>query len=290
MSKVGMVILNYNDYETTRNYLNEIKNYKNLNKIVVVDNNSTDNSYDKLKDMKNSKIDIIKTDSNKGYAYGNNFGIKYLNSNNDLDYIIISNPDITVTDSTIGRLKKDLDDNEDIAIIAPAIKQLGETIRGWRLPNKKQEILSNINFYHRRIEKRLRYPDNKYNGNLTKVEVVSGCFFMMRNSILKLVGYFDEGTFLYYEENIIGQKLKNINKKSFIDNSVEVSHNLSVSVDKSYNSINKYKILKQSQKYYCKYYLKINFFDNILLGLTYRISLCVAYIVRFFKNLRSKKQ
>ena len=151
MSKVGMVILNYNDYETTKNYLNEIKNYKNLNKIVVVDNNSTDNSYEKLKEFNNSKIDIIKTDSNKGYAYGNNFGIRYINSNSDLDYIIISNPDITVSDSTIGRLKKDLDDNEDIAVVAPAIKQLGETIRGWRLPNKKHEILSNINFYHRKI-------------------------------------------------------------------------------------------------------------------------------------------
>lgn len=289
MSKVGMVILNYNDYETTKNYLNEIKNYKNLNKIVVVDNNSTDNSYEKLKEFNNSKIDIIKTDSNKGYAYGNNFGIRHINSNSDLDYIIISNPDITVSDSTIGRLKKDLDDNEDIAVVAPAIKQLGETIRGWRLPNKKHEILSNINFYHRKIEKRLKYPDQKYNGNLTKVEVVSGCFFMIRNDIFKLIGYFDEGTFLYYEENILGQKLKRINRKSFIDNGVEVSHNLSVSVDKSFNTINKYKILKQSQKYYCKYYLKFNFFDNILLGLTYRISLVVAYIVRFFRNLRSKK-
>ena len=90
MSKVGMVILNYNDYETTKNYLNEIKNYKNLNKIVVVDNNSTDNSYEKLKEFNNSKIDIIKTDSNKGYAYGNNFGIRHINSDSDLDYIIIS--------------------------------------------------------------------------------------------------------------------------------------------------------------------------------------------------------
>ena len=289
MSKVGMVILNYNDYETTKNYLNEIKNYKNLNKIVVVDNNSTDNSYEKLKEFNNSKIDIIKTDSNKGYAYGNNFGIRHINSNSDLDYIIISNPDITVSDSTIGRLKKDLDDNEEISLVAPVISQLGEKIRGWRLPEKKDEILSNINFYHRKVEKNLRYPEERYNGNLTKVEVVSGCFFMIRNSVLKMIGYFDEGTFLYYEENIIGKKLQMINKKTFIDNEAEVTHNLSISVDKSFNSIKKYKILKRSQKYYCKYYLKTNIFDNILLGLTYRISLVVAYIVCFFKNLRRKK-
>ena len=290
MSKVGMIILNYNDYETTSNYLKTINNYKSLNKIIVVDNNSTDGSFDKLKGFKNEKIDIIKTDNNNGYSSGNNYGIKYMNDNYDIDYVIISNPDISVTDSVIERLTKDLDNNEDISLVAPIINQLGEKIRGWRLLNIKDEILSNINFYHRKVEKNLRYPDEKYTGNLTRVEVVSGCFFMIRNSVLGMVGNFDEGTFLYYEENILGQKLKNIDKKSFIDNEASVTHNLSVSVDKSFNSIKKYKILKQSQKYYVKYYLKPNFFGNILLVLTYRISLVVAYILCFFRNLRSKNK
>ena len=290
MSKVGMIILNYNDYETTNDYLNKIKNYKSLNKIIVVDNDSNDNSYDKLKKFKHDKVEVIKTDSNNGYAYGNNYGIKYLNEKYDVDYIIISNPDITVTDKTIERLKNDLDNNSDIALVAPVINQLEEKIRGWRLPTIKDEILSNINWYHKKVEQNLRYTPEKYTGNLTRVEVVSGCFFMVRKDILDLIGNFDEGTFLYYEENIMGQKLKTIEKKTFIDNEAEVTHNLSVSVDKSYNSINKYKILKRSQKYYCKYYLKSKIFANILLGLTYRISLCVAYIVCFFRNLRRKKQ
>ena len=75
MSKIGMVILNYNDYETTSNYIDMIKNYKSINYIVVVDNNSTDGSYEKLSKINSNKIKVIKTDKNKGYAYGNNFGI-----------------------------------------------------------------------------------------------------------------------------------------------------------------------------------------------------------------------
>ena len=288
MSKVGMVILNYNDCETTKEYLNTIKNYKSLNKIVVVDNNSTDNSFEELKTFNSSKIEIIKTDENKGYAYGNNIGIKALDS--DIDYIIISNPDITVSDKTIQRLKNDLDNNEEITLVAPVINQLGEKIKGWRLPLIKDEILSNINGYHKKIEKRLRYPEEKYTGNLTKVEVVSGCFFMIRKDVLDLIGGFDEGTFLYYEENIIGQKLKIINKKTFVDNEAEITHNLSVSVDKSFKSIKKYKILKNSQKYYFKYYLKSGVFANILRGGTYYISLGIAYVICFFKNLRRKKK
>ena len=288
MSKVGMIILNYNDYETTDKYLSSIKNYKVLDKIIVVDNNSTDSSYEKLQKYNNSKIKVIETKENKGYAYGNNAGIKALDD--DIDYVIISNPDITVSEKTIARLKKDLDTNKDISVVAPVIKELNYIKRGWRLPKYKDELLSNITFFHRKAEANLRYDDSKYKGNITKVDVVSGCFFMIRKSVLNLIGNFDEGTFLYYEENIMGHKLDLVGKKTFIDNEAEVTHNLSVSVDKSFNSINKYKILKNSQKYYVKYFLKSNIFAIILLRLVYYISLGLAYVVCFFRNIRSKKK
>ena len=289
MSKIGMVILNYNDYETTSKYIDMIKNYKSINNIVIVDNNSTDGSYEKLSSINNNKIKVIKTDKNKGYAYGNNFGINYLNKNNDVDYIIISNPDIIVEEKVIKKLQKDMDNNEDISIVCPVINQLDEKIRGWRLPTIKDEILLNINYIQRKVKKKLNYSEEKYSGHLTKVDVVPGCFFMIRKDIMKLIGNFDEATFLYYEENILGQKLKNIDKKTYVDNEVSVIHDLSVSVDKSYNSIKKYKILKQSQRYFAKNYLNANIFDMMLLGLTYYISLGVSYVICFFKNIRSKK-
>lgn len=289
MSKIGMVILNYNDYETTSKYIDMIKNYKSINHIVIVDNNSTDGSYEKLSSINNNKIKVIKTDKNKGYAYGNNFGINYLNKNNDVDYIIISNPDIIVEEKVIKKLQKDMDNNEDISIVCPVINQLDEKIRGWRLPTIKDEILLNINYIQRKVKKKLNYNEEKYSGHLTKVDVVPGCFFMIRKDIMKLIGNFDEATFLYYEENILGQKLKNIDKKTYVDNEVSVIHDLSVSVDKSFNSIKKYKILKQSQKYFVKNYLNANIFDMMLLGLTYYISLGVSYVICFFKNIRSKK-
>lgn len=287
MSKVGIVILNYNDFEETSNFVNEIKDYKVLDEIVVVDNSSTDNSFNKLRKLKSKNISVIKTDKNNGYASGNNYGIKYLEKR--VDYIIISNPDITVDEKTIKKLKKDLDENENTAIVSPVINQLGEKIRGWRLPNYLDELLSNINYFHRKAREKLNYDESRYQDEFSRVEAVSGCFFMIRRDVLNMVGNFDESTFLYYEENILGQKLKNINRKTFIDNTVSVTHNLSVSVDKSFNSINKYKMLKTSQKYYVKYYLKTNIFGIILLRIVYGISLGISYMIVFFKNLRRKK-
>ncbi len=290
MSKVGMVILNYNDYETTKKYIDKIQKFKVLNNIVIVDNKSSDGSFEKLSKLQNNKIKVIETEKNKGYAYGNNVGINYLNEHSVVDYIIISNPDIIVEEKDIEKLKKDLDTNDDIALVAPVVKQLNEEIKGWRLPTIKDEILQNINYYQRIAKKNLNYKEEKYNNTLTKVDVVSGCFFMIRKDIMNMIGNFDEATFLYYEENILAVKLKNIEKKTYIDNSTKIVHDLSVSVDKSFNSINKYKMLKESQKYFAKYYLKTNIFGMIILRLTYYVSLGISYIVCFFRKIRSKKQ
>ena len=49
MRKLAMVIINYNDYDTTKKLIDNIKNYKVLDKIIIVDNASTDNSYNKIK-------------------------------------------------------------------------------------------------------------------------------------------------------------------------------------------------------------------------------------------------
>ena len=256
MSKVGIVILNYNDCEETKKYVNSIKRFKSLNEIVVVDNKSTDSSYEELKLLENGNISVIQTNENKGYAYGNNAGVKYLKDR--VDYIIISNPDITLKDSVIRKLKSDLDKNDDIALIAPVVKQHGEISRGWRLSRVIDEIGLNLN--------------------------------MIRRDILNLIGNFDESTFLFYEENILAAKLKNINKKVYVDNEVEITHNESVTINKTMASINKYKRLKDSQKYYVKYYLHANVFEMFILRFVYRISLIVAYIIYFFSNLFKKKK
>ena len=287
--KTGIVILNYNDYDTTCEMIEQIKDYKCLNHILIVDNKSTDRSYSKLKKLETKKIEVIKTDENKGYAYGNNFGVKYLDEKYKIDNIIISNPDVIVSEDTINTLIDDLKD-ETITLIAPTIEERGILSRGWKLPKFKEDLISNINYFHKYSKKLMSYNDDHYNKKLSRVEAVHGCFFMIRLKAFKEINYFDENTFLYYEENILGKKLKDNNMYCYIDNDVKVIHNLSVSVDKTYNSIKKYKILKNSQKYYEKNYNNLNIFGIILLRIFYYISLSISYIKIFILNLKGSKK
>ena len=75
--RIGIVILNYCDSDTTLKMLNQIKDYNVLDLIVVVDNDSKDDSYEKLKKEENEKIKVIKTDRNSGYASGNKPMVKH---------------------------------------------------------------------------------------------------------------------------------------------------------------------------------------------------------------------
>ncbi len=274
----AIIILNYNDSTTTLEMINQIKNYKILDHIIIVDNCSTDNSFEILKEEEKDNIEVIKTDKNKGYASGNNFGIKYAIEKYNVDNIIISNPDITVSEDNIKELLKSLKYN-NVSLIAPTIDENGEISKGWRIPTLKDDLLSNINYFHKYATERMKYNTFIYKDNITEVEVVKGCFFIIKSSIIKDIDYFDENTFLYYEENILGKKLKNKGYKSYIHNKVIVKHNLSKSINKSFNSLKKYKCLKESQRYFEKTYNHTNFFGMLLLYITYYVSYFIAFII-----------
>lgn len=282
--KLVMVIINYNDYKTTMNLIDNIKDYKCLNDIIVVDNNSTDNSYKYLKKISHNNIDIIRNTKSRNFSSGLNLGAKYVIKKFGKCNIIFSNSDIIIkSEEDLIKLSSDIKD--DIGIVGPIIEQCGEFNRGWHLSNVWTEILYNIAFIHKYFKKKyLYYNDSHYKGDLSYVDVVSGCFFLISSNVLEEINYFDENTFLYYEENILAKRVKMTNYKTVIDNRISIIHNHSVSVDKSFKKVGKYKILKESQKYYVKEYLGASKFQLMLLYITNKFSLIILYIRCFFKR------
>ncbi len=282
--KNGIVILNYNDSENTSLILEDIKNYKNLDTIVIVDNKSTDDSVKKLKKWeKNNKIKLVVAKENRGYAAGNNVGIKYLLENTSVENIIISNPDIIVLEKDIESLLKNLE-KEKVSVIAPCIKEPLGISRGWKLPTFTSEVISNIPFVRRFEQNILSYKEEDYKKELTEVEVVKGCFFIIKRKVIEKIGLFDENTFLYYEEVILAKKLKEKGYRTFVDNHVEIVHALSKSIDKSAKRIQKFKYLKQSQFYYEKYINHLNLFKLSILKIFASLYLLGLEIEKFIRR------
>lgn len=280
----GLIVVNYNDYKNTIKFIDSIKNYNVIDHIVIVDNCSTDNSFHLLENICNEKISLIKNSSNKGYGSGINMGTKFLTEKYDIKNIVVSNTDIILnSEADLIRMISYLKD--DVALVGPTILEKGNVNRGWKIPKCYHDVFLNIPIIHNKLRKKfLFYDDAYYNDDYAIVEALSGCFFIMRIDILDKIDFFDENVFLYYEENIIGTKLKKIGYKSLIINSVSVIHNHSVTIDNSINRIKKYKILKKSQKYFHTRYSKTSIFGLICLFITNKVTLLLLYIVVFIRG------
>lgn len=280
------LVINYNDEVTTSLLVESIKNFSCIDLIVILDNKSKDDSFSMLrKKYKNERIHVIQSEENKGYAYAINFGSRYImNLIGDCN-IIVSNSDIEIYCE--NDLKTLLDSkNEDEAMIAPVIKEHEGLSKGWKIPTPIQDCLLNIVYIHRWLRpKLLFYPESYFKGkDKAEVEVVLGCFFVIDSRYLKKANYYDEATFLYYEENIMAKKLKDIGAKTVINLNVEVFHNHSVSIDKSINRLNKYKILKESQYYFQTKYHHANWLERCLLKFTYKMSYYILKLVYQIKG------
>lgn len=258
--KNAIVILNYNDSETVEKYIELIKDYKCFDKILIVDNCSPDKSYIRLKRLENKNIEVIKTDGNKGYAYGNNYGVKYLEKRREeYDYITISNPDIYIEENTVKELMKFLSKNEEVAIAAPTmVMGNGEKspLAGWKERKLDSDIRDSSMILTRRKNKpHIECYDKKhFKGEFSYVDCVPGSFFMIKHDAFKDVGYFDEKTFLFFEEDILGKKLKNKGYKVVVMNKLEFIHYESVTIKKNLKYLKKYKALQKSKRYYHKTY------------------------------------
>ena len=114
---VYILILNYNAYVKTIDCVNSIlnSNYKNY-KIIIIDNNSSDTSFDyftKWINLNNfNSIELIRNDKNGGYAYGNNKAIKIIQHYNDCKYIWILNNDTLIDENALSELINSYDNDK----------------------------------------------------------------------------------------------------------------------------------------------------------------------------------
>ena len=280
---LSFVIINYNDYENTSKLLKNIEDFKCLNSIVIVDNNSSDDSLKLLKKLKSKKVVVLENKSNH-LSSGWNMASRYLIEKYHETNIIFSNADIEIeSEDDLIKLSEDTK-KYHIGVVAPTVDEHGVIKKAWPVPNARQEILFNLPLISRYFKnKYLKYDDSHYEEDLSIVGAVSGCFFLVNSKLLEEIDYFDTNTRIYYEENILSKKVEKTTYQIAIDNTVTIKHNHSVTIDKSLNRVKKYKLLKESQHYYVKNYLKANKFELALLFITNKISLFILYIRSLFK-------
>ncbi|MBV4425515.1 glycosyltransferase family 2 protein [Clostridium tyrobutyricum] len=293
MIETVLIVLNYNDSETTKQFIKSIMRYDNINKIVIVDNCSTDDSFNELKQIEDEKIHIIKSNRNGGYAYGNNFGIKYAERQFNPKYLIISNPDVYFKKATLNACLHYINNHDKVGICTGFMKDAHGQLcisTGWKLPRYTDDLVLSTILLKRILKyNRLLYSKEYMNKRYINVDVITGSFFLIRDTTMKNIGYFDERTFLYCEERILAFKLIKNGYHNIILKDEFFIHNHSQTIDKNIkSSIKKLKILNKSKLIYYTYYYKINFFKKAILKLFFNIGVFERFIYKTIKQIDKK--
>ena len=192
---IAVVILNWNGKDLLENFLPSVVSYSNEANIYVIDNASTDDSIDFLR-QNYPQIKIVQLDQNYGYAGGYNRGLKQI----DADIYALVNSDLEVTKDWLKPIISEFNSNTKTAIIQPKIKDYkdkkmfeyagaaGGFIDMFGYPYCDGRMLFNVE------EDLGQYDKNK------NIFWASGACLFIRASVFNDLNGFDESFFAHQEE------------------------------------------------------------------------------------------
>jgi len=201
MVDMSIVVLNYNTYEETSTCLSSVFKYppKASFKLLLVDNASTDGSFEKLK-TKFKNIQVIENDKNYGFAKGNNDGIQRVYKNSR--YVLLLNSDTIVRAGAIDRLfNYAIKAHSDITSCKLVYKNGKFQANGGKLPYFFPVFvwISGIDDV---LAKFVRLPSYqaKTQKELGQAQWVSGSVMLVASRVFSKIGFFDEKIFMYGED------------------------------------------------------------------------------------------
>lgn len=204
MLTLDIIIVNWNAGTLLRDCLESVVASSlmtiNLQRVVVVDNASTDNSLNELEDLP-LPLHIIQNKTNLGFGQACNIGAE----NSQADYILLLNPDTQLHQDTLTEAVQFIETSEhqSIGILGvQLVDESGNITRSCRYFPTPLRIFSRILGLNRFI----KYPafttimPHKAHQSSQRVDQVMGAFFLTRRALYDSLGGMDEQFFVYYEE------------------------------------------------------------------------------------------
>ena len=266
--QLSCVILNYNDAETTEKLVMQIADYDVLHQIIVVDNASTDDSLEWLRKLESDanasqscKVRVISADHNGGYGSGNNLGVR-CGAEQGATHVLIANPDVVFSEQSLKAMLAVFARHSEVGIVTTRIRdaRFPNLKNGWPLRSFMRELLSMGPVSRRLLGKTFNYPDSCFAGrSAVYVGAVHGSMLMVDTEKFLEAGGYDEGIFLYEEEQVLGRRMQNAGYRSVLLLNQHYDHEHSTSISKSFSdAMKRQRLREKSTLYYMRHYLHIS--------------------------------
>ena len=264
--QLSVIILNYNvRYFLEQCVLSVQKALTNLDaEIIVVDNNSSDDSCEMMKQLF-PHIKLIENPVNVGFPKGNNIAVAEAKG----EYICILNPDTVVAEDTFEKILNYVTlsgvEVSNTGIIG--CKLIDGT--GNFLPESKRGVPTPWVAFTKifGLYKFSNYFGKYYAQHLTenqsgKVDVLVGAFMVMKRDLYLQVGGFDENCFMYSDDIDLSYMIQKLGKENFYFHETSVIHYKGESTVRDEKYLKRFR--EAMQFFYKKHFKKSIVFDVMM--------------------------
>ena len=185
--QISIIFVVYNSGEILFKNLRNLENYE----IVIIDNNKDSDIENKILSL-NKSIKYFKMDKNLGIAKAVNFAFKKVNNK----FILYLSADTIISNKNILKLKAIFNLYKNVGIVAPMHQNETGVYTGNYFCHPIHRIIKR-SFFQKKIYKSL--SKIKPSGNLS-VKCVWGAPILIKSSLIKKIGFFDNNFFMYFED------------------------------------------------------------------------------------------
>lgn len=195
MSRIAVVILNYNGRDWLRKFLPSVIQFSSEARIVVADNNSSDDSVEVVS-KEFASVEIIRIPVNKGYCGGYNFALQQI----DTEYFVLLNSDVLVTPGWLKPVIQLFDHHQNIGAAQPKILSYHKQDE-FEYAGAAGGFIDSLGypFCRGRIFNHLEKDAGQYNNTRPVFWATGACLFI-RAKLFHQCGGLDEDFFAHMEE------------------------------------------------------------------------------------------
>lgn len=220
MTKVAIVILNWNGKQMMMSYLPSVIQYSREEaSIIVADNASTDGSVQWLREH-HPEVRVIELDKNYGFAEGYNRALKQVQA----QYYVILNSDVQVTHHWLTPLIENMDAHEEVAACQPKLLSVADN-DSFEYAGAAGGFIDRFGypFCRGRIFDTVEQDQGQYDED-AEILWATGACLMIRSADFWRAGGFDGRFFAHNEEIDLCWRLHDMGRKIYCYPDSEVFH------------------------------------------------------------------
>ena len=201
-TEISVIIVSWNCRQMLADCINSLREQLpgDASEIIVVDNASSDGTAAAIR-QGFPGVKVIESTSNLGFARGNNVGLEASCGR----YVFLINPDVIVGNGCISRMLQYMEQHPDVGVLGPKILGRDGAVQRscMRTPSLWNQLCRTLALD--RITKKSRlfggYLMNDFqHDELREVDIINGCFWMVRRTALEDVGPLDARFWMYADD------------------------------------------------------------------------------------------